>query len=250
MREVKFVDKNTGSMIGYVYVVECEGHYKIGKTLTCTTRFYEYTKLFSEPKLIFCELVNDYDEIEKNLHKMFQKNRTRGEWFDLLESDLSVIENYLIKNKAKGEIGFKTKLAKIKKPCKKQSVNKNQEPETEEIVKITGDYINVLVDNEDKVIDILRNNPAIYVAFSSMKRYLEVNENILIKNGKKYKTIDLAEELGVSRQTASMYIKKLKQLNLLAELDNGRKGKFLVINPYIYLSGDSVPLKILKLFDK
>lgn len=70
-----------------------------------------------------------------------------------------------------------------------------------------------------------------------------------MKDGRKYKTADLAEEMGVSRQMASFYIRKLKELNLIAELNNGRKGKVLVVNPEIYLAGVEVPMRTKKLFE-
>lgn len=117
-------------------------------------------------------------------------------------------------------------------------------------VKINGRFVKVMVDNEDVVFEMLKDLPAVYVAFNRMKRHLQINENTIMKDGKKYKTADLAEEMGVSRQMACFYIRKLKELNLIAELDNGRKGKVLVINPNIYLAGVEVPMKTLKLFDK
>ena len=56
--------------------------------------------------------------------------------------------------------------------------------------------------------------------------------------------------MGVSRQMACFYIRKLKELNLIAELNNGRKGKVLVVNPEIYLAGVEVPMRTKKLFER
>ena len=115
--------------------------------------------------------------------------------------------------------------------------------------KIKGRFVKVMVDNEERVFEMLKGFPAVYVAFNRMKKYLQINENTVMKDGRKYKTSDLAEEMGVSRQMACFYIRKLKELNLIAELDNGRKGKVLVVNPEIYLAGVEVPMKTLKLFE-
>lgn len=116
-------------------------------------------------------------------------------------------------------------------------------------IKIKGRFVKAMIDNEDKVFEMLKELPAVYMAFNRLKKYLQINENTVMKDGHKYKTSDLAEEMGVSRQMACFYIRKLKELNLIAELDNGRKGKVLVVNPEIYLAGVEVPMKTLKLFD-
>ena len=71
----------------------------------------------------------------------------------------------------------------------------------------------------------------------------------LVKNGKKFKIQDLAEELGVVRQTASTYIKRLKDMNIVAEI-NTSMGKLYALNPNIYCRGEEVPEMVLKAFDK
>lgn len=118
------------------------------------------------------------------------------------------------------------------------------------MIKIKGRFVKVMVDNEERVFEMLKGFPAVYVAFNRIKKYLQINENTVMKDGRKYKTSDLAEEMGVSRQMACFYIRKLKELNLIAELDNGRKGKVLVVNPEIYLAGVEVPMRIKKLFER
>ena len=115
--------------------------------------------------------------------------------------------------------------------------------------KIKGRFVKVMVDNEERVFEMLKGLPAVYMAFNRLKKYLQINENTVMKDGRKYKTSDLAEEMCVRRQMACFYIRKLKELNLIAELDNGRKGKVLVVNPHIYLAGVEVPMKTLKLFE-
>lgn len=157
-------------------------------------------------------------------------------------------ENAYMVGAETGEV--KLKIAKGEKVSIRSFAQSENDKTWSPKVKINGRFVKVMVDNEDVVFEMLKDLPAVYVAFNRMKRYLQINENTIMKDGKKYKTADLAEEMGVSRQMACFYIRKLKELNLIAELDNGRKGKVLVINPNIYLAGVEVPMKTLKLFDK
>ena len=69
------------------------------------------------------------------------------------------------------------------------------------------------------------------------------------QNGKKYKVSDLAKDMNITRQTAGLHFKKLKDANIIAEVDMGKKGTFWAINPYYYLYGDGVPERIAKLFE-
>ena len=241
MKNLKFTNNGDVSL-GYVYIIECEGHYKIGKTLTYTTRFYEYTKLFSEPKIVFCELVRDYDKVETELHDIFLEKHTRGEWYDLDERDLKIAKRFINNNKADlmpFNIDYETldneKSQKIGK-FKDVSVNR-----------ISGRFIKTMP-KEQQIVYLLASNPSIYLALNVMKFYLQPNSNVLLKNGKKYGSMRLAEDMNVTRQTSGVYIRKLKELNIIAEVDMGRKGKYLAINPYIYLAGDYVPTEIVRLF--
>ena len=96
---------------------------------------------------------------------------------------------------------------------------------------------------------MLQQHPSTYVALGIMKSYLMPNFNILVKNNKKYVAAKLAKDMGISCQASGTHIRKLKELNIIAEVDIGRKGKYLAINPYIYLAGDYVPTEIVKLFN-
>ena len=114
--------------------------------------------------------------------------------------------------------------------------------------KITGGFKKVM-DAEEMVVDLLADSPSTYWALNKMKRYLRINENTLVKDGKKYKVSDLAKDMNITRQTAGLHFKKLKETNIIAEIDMGKKGTFWAINPYYYLYGDGVPEKIAKLFE-
>lgn len=109
-------------------------------------------------------------------------------------------------------------------------------------------FIKTMVVEESKIIEKLKDFPSVYMALNVMKKYLVKNYNVLLKNDKKYKIVDLAEEMGVSRQMASIYIKKLKELNLVAEIETN-KGKVYAINPSIYFNGNEIPQRVYDIFE-
>lgn len=115
-------------------------------------------------------------------------------------------------------------------------------------INIRGKFIKVM-DREKEVVDMFIKSPTTYLALNVMKRYIVANSNVLLKGGKKYKCIDLAEDLGITRQMASIHINKLKECNLIAEIETN-KGKLLAINPYYYFRGDEVPDNIAELFSQ
>ena len=241
MGTLMFNKKHNNGTVGYVYVIELDGHYKIGKTLTYVDRFYEYTKFYAEPNVIFCEFVEDYGKVEFELHNIFIDKHIRGEWYDLDEKDLKIIDRYLAINKAQVTIdesedkGFTT-VTKFR--------NKKMK-----LARIKDRYIKSMP-AEHRYLSEFQKTPAAFVALSYLKIYLMPNFNIVVKNNKKYSVSMLARDMGITRQSASLHIKRLKELNIIADYDYGNKGKYLAINPYCYLAGDYVPFEILKLFDK
>lgn len=242
---IDFTKKNKDANVGYVYVVECDGHYKIGKTLTYYDRFYEYTKFYAEPTVVFCELVEDYSKVEFELHSIFLDKNIRGEWFDLNDNDLKVIERYLTINKVLPLVEPQIEEEKNNEPTKIGDFRSEKKPMT----RIKGRYIKTMP-KEQQIIYMLQQYPATYVALGIIKSYLMPNFNILVKNNKKYKVQDLARDMGITRQGAGLHIKKLKELNVIAEVDLGRTGKYWAINPYCYLAGDYVPNEIVRLFER
>ncbi len=103
---------------------------------------------------------------------------------------------------------------------------------------------------EKKVRDMLKDNTATYFALNVMRDYLVPNFNVLLKNGKKFKGVDLAEEMGITRQAAMVHIKKLKELNIIAEVETENKGKLWAINPDYYFLGEECPEAVLKAFER
>ena len=80
---------------GYVYMLHLNGYYKIGRTTNTEKRFGEYTKLMEQPKTICCVYVENYKQVEKELHLMFKNKNTNGEWFSLSEKDLFKAIEYI-----------------------------------------------------------------------------------------------------------------------------------------------------------
>ena len=115
-------------------------------------------------------------------------------------------------------------------------------------VVIKGRFIKVMWE-EKEVVDMLIAYPSTYLALAVMKRYLVSNCNVLLKNGKKYKCVDLAEDLGITRQSASTHINRLKELNILGEVETV-KGVLYCINPNYYIVGEKVPQNVLDVFNK
>jgi hypothetical protein len=110
---------------GYIYIIKSDFGWKIGKATDFESRFSSI-QTSSPVKLILERVfsVNDFDNAEKNLHKLFKEKHIRGEWFNLDIKDLDHIKNYLkYNNYLIMEVGLKTKrLNYIKKDYSHKSV--------------------------------------------------------------------------------------------------------------------------------
>lgn len=82
-------------VIGYVYVVKLDKHYKIGISKSPETRLKEFTLLPYELEHILIAKIKGYEVREKELHEHFADKRVRGEWFELNEEDIEYIKEYL-----------------------------------------------------------------------------------------------------------------------------------------------------------
>jgi len=72
-----------------VYLIECEGLYKIGCTDNLLKRFLSFYSTFPiEPKFIGCELTLNYKNREAEYHQIFKDERSHGEWFKLCLVDI------------------------------------------------------------------------------------------------------------------------------------------------------------------
>ena len=81
---------------GYIYIIESDYGFKIGMATDYWTRFSEIkTGCPIELKLKRVFSVSNVVKTEKELHKLFSDKKIRGEWFNLNDEDVKIIENYL-----------------------------------------------------------------------------------------------------------------------------------------------------------
>jgi hypothetical protein len=81
---------------GYVYILQSERRYKIGRARDLPAR--TKTNITSSPHevvLLFAYKVADCNEAESELHKGFGAKRKKGEWFELDDWELDAIREYL-----------------------------------------------------------------------------------------------------------------------------------------------------------
>jgi hypothetical protein len=96
---LKVRTKKVTNKTGFVYLFNCVGFdlYKIGKANdnvlsrlnTCQTGC-PFQLVISE-----CWEVPNYHALEKRLHSLFKKKHKRGEWFELSEHDLLIINDFM-----------------------------------------------------------------------------------------------------------------------------------------------------------
>lgn len=80
---------------GYVYFLSSDHGYKIGMTNSIDRRISEFNiQLPFEFTLDSYIKSDNYESIEKELHKMMEPVRLNGEWFDLSVHDFEIIDKY------------------------------------------------------------------------------------------------------------------------------------------------------------
>lgn len=87
-----FPRKIKGKKTGVVYLIKSGHFYKIGKTLNLNSRVKQYiTESPYSVDVIHEVKVDDYSGAEKYLHELVDNNRVKGEWFNLDNSQVSMI---------------------------------------------------------------------------------------------------------------------------------------------------------------
>lgn len=89
---------NWSELLPYVYVIEAKdtGLYKIGYTNRLKSRLNQLqTGCPYKIKLIMASPRKNAREMEAVLHRKFNDNNIRGEWFDLYKDDLESINDIL-----------------------------------------------------------------------------------------------------------------------------------------------------------
>lgn len=100
------------------------------------------------------------------------------------------------------------------------------------------DYVKETFYELDNAVDYFKGNGGCFVAYTCLKRHLRPNTNLITKeDGGKYGATSLAEEMGISRQMATTYLKTLREKQIVKDrkTDNG---KYLVMNPEFCYYGE------------
>jgi hypothetical protein len=80
---------------GYIYIIKMEKYYKIGLSRSIAVRLNSFKSLPEKIEILALEQVVDDRSVESELHKMFVKKRTNGEWFILDEDEIQSAITYL-----------------------------------------------------------------------------------------------------------------------------------------------------------
>lgn len=79
----------------YIYIIESQWLYKIGKTINIENRLNKYITENPFPvNLIHQYKTSNYTEEEKKLHTIFENKRYRWEWFRLNQIDIELINSF------------------------------------------------------------------------------------------------------------------------------------------------------------
>ena len=89
---------------GYVYLIKSKNRYKIGRGKTKKRGGTIVTESPFETELLFQIRVNNYIEMEKELHERYSLKRKKGEWFELNKIDIEIIKKYLVHNSVQNPV--------------------------------------------------------------------------------------------------------------------------------------------------
>lgn len=86
-------------MSSCVYIVECQGLYKIGKTTDLKARLLAIQAMNPFPlKVVHVIPSEQYGIVEKALHKIFSSKRLGGEWFELSPEELNEVKSLSVQD--------------------------------------------------------------------------------------------------------------------------------------------------------
>ncbi len=86
-------------MSGCVYILECQGLYKIGKTTNLKARLLAIQAMNPFPlKVIHVIPSERYGIVEKALHKIFSSKRLGGEWFELSSEEINEVKSLSVQD--------------------------------------------------------------------------------------------------------------------------------------------------------
>lgn len=84
------------NVVGYIYIVESGGYHKIGKAMSVRNRVGELQVGNPNPiQIVLQKEVVNVGQIEKDLLDLFKDKKVRGEWFQLTDEDIKLIDKIL-----------------------------------------------------------------------------------------------------------------------------------------------------------
>lgn len=89
-RASEVASREERSKAGFVYLIRCEGRYKIGKAVDVQSRIRSMS-LPSEPEIIATGAFDNPFGVERELHAKFKSCREKGEWFRLSADDVQTV---------------------------------------------------------------------------------------------------------------------------------------------------------------
>lgn len=88
--------KGVHSKPGYIYIIHCDGYYKIGRASKIDKRVYAFNTQYPHPlEVILTKHVEDMIATERMFHRLYEDKRVRGEWFKLSLEDVTAIKEAL-----------------------------------------------------------------------------------------------------------------------------------------------------------
>lgn len=111
------------------------------------------------------------------------------------------------------------------------------------------EFIKCMLDKLELLVKEFNKKSGAFLALNVMLLHLDSADNC-VKDEKKgrYKLKDLATEMKISRQQATNYVKQLKALNVVQEIEM-YDGYFYAVNPDYYCRSAEIPERVLKAFD-
>ena len=83
-------------MADHVYLLQCEGYYKIGIAHNVAKRVASMTTGNPFPiHVVLSDIVPNAHKYEQSLHEMFKHKRIRGEWFQLTPDDVAAVRTII-----------------------------------------------------------------------------------------------------------------------------------------------------------
>jgi hypothetical protein len=91
------INKEESKSIGFVYLIQIGNFYKIGKTKDIKSRIMSYNTHNPNDKIEILKyvLLENYGQIELDLHRKYKANRVKNEWFNFNNKELIDISQFL-----------------------------------------------------------------------------------------------------------------------------------------------------------